>query len=133
MGESRAFVEGFLLPFLFFGNYFSIMMRAGGLFRQVARPVWQQGFMASRAYAVPREDATSRVITVVKAFDKVNPEADVPTAHFSKDLGLDSLDIVELGLALEEEFAIEIPDADAEGLLSVPDAVEYLSAHPQSR
>lgn len=40
-----------------------------------------------------------------------------PDAHFIKDLGLDSLDVVELGLALEEEFAIEIPDADADTLL----------------
>jgi NADH dehydrogenase (ubiquinone) 1 alpha/beta subcomplex 1 len=64
---------------------------------------------------------------------QVNADAVVPTAHFVKDLGLDSLDVVELGLALEEEFAIEIPDADAEGLLSVPDAVNYLSTHPQSR
>ncbi len=64
---------------------------------------------------------------------QVNAEAVVPSAHFVKDLGLDSLDVVELGLALEEEFAIEIPDADAEGLLSIPDAVAYLSTHPQSR
>merc|ERR1711941_47393 len=91
-------------------------MRAVGLFRPV------QG-----------EEATTRVTSVVKAFDKVNADAVTPTAHFATDLGLDSLDIVELGLALEEEFAIEIPDADAEGLLSIPDAVEYLSTHPQSR
>ena len=63
----------------------------------------------------------------------MNADAVVPTAHFTKDLGLDSLDIVELGLALEEEFAIVIPDQDAETLLSVPTAVDYLSTHPQSR
>ncbi len=104
--------------------------------------------MGSRGFTVARDEATTRVLNVVKAFEKVplsffswrlltapqvNADAVVPTAHFVKDLGLDSLDVVELGLALEEEFAIEIPDADAEGLLSVPDAVNYLSTHPQSR
>jgi NADH dehydrogenase (ubiquinone) 1 alpha/beta subcomplex 1 len=63
----------------------------------------------------------------------VNPDLVKPEAHFMKDLGLDSLDVVELGLALEEEFAIEIPDADAENILSVPEAVTYISQHPQTR
>ncbi len=49
------------------------------------------------------------------------------TAHFVNDLGLDSLDTVELVMAFEDEFAIEIPDADAEKILSCADAVKYLS------
>ncbi len=48
-------------------------------------------------------------------------------ASFVEDLGADSLDTVELVMAFEEEFGIEIPDEDAEGMQSVGDAIEYLS------
>ena len=54
-------------------------------------------------------------------------EASVTTdASFIDDLGADSLDIVELVMALEEEFDIEIPDADAEKVVTVGDVVEYI-------
>lgn len=51
----------------------------------------------------------------------------VPTATFIDDLGADSLDIVELVMAMEEEFNIEIPDTDAEGIRTVGDVVQYLN------
>ncbi len=54
--------------------------------------------------------------------DQVNPETD-----FINDLGADSLDTVELVMAFEEEFDIEIPDEDAEKLQTVGDAIEYLN------
>ena len=50
-------------------------------------------------------------------------------ASFIDDLGADSLDIVEFVMALEEEFDIEIPDADAEKVVSVSDVVEYIKEH----
>ena len=50
-------------------------------------------------------------------------------ASFIDDLGADSLDIVELVMALEEEFDIEIPDADAEKIVTVGDVVEYIREH----
>ena len=50
-------------------------------------------------------------------------------ASFIDDLGADSLDIVELIMALEEEFDIEIPDADAEKVVTVGDVVEYIKDH----
>ena len=56
----------------------------------------------------------------------VNPEQVTPEAKFIEDLGADSLDIVELIMALEEEFDIEIPDSEAEKITSVNDAVEYI-------
>lgn len=55
------------------------------------------------------------------------------SASFEKDLGLDSLDTVELVMAIEEEFAIEIPDSEADKILSVPDAVAYIAANPQAK
>lgn len=57
-------------------------------------------------------------------------EGDVtPEASFIDDLGADSLDIVELIMALEEEFGIEIPDEDAEKIAAVKDAVTYIQEH----
>lgn len=50
-------------------------------------------------------------------------------AKFIEDLGADSLDIVELVMALEEEFSIEIPDDDAEKIATVSDAVNYINDH----
>ena len=51
------------------------------------------------------------------------------TASFVDDLGADSLDTVELVMALEEEFDTEIPDEDAEKITTVQEAVEYINAH----
>ena len=50
----------------------------------------------------------------------------VPEASFIDDLGADSLDIVELVMAMEEEFDVEIPDDDAEKIQTIGDAVSYL-------
>jgi acyl carrier protein len=58
------------------------------------------------------------------------PEADVKNeSTFVDDLGADSLDTVELVMALEEEFECEIPDDEAEKITSVQQAVDYVSAH----
>jgi len=56
--------------------------------------------------------------------DEVSPEA-----SFIDDLGADSLDTVELVMAFEEEFNIEIPDEDAEGIGTVQDAIDYIKAN----
>jgi acyl carrier protein len=50
-------------------------------------------------------------------------------ANFTEDLGADSLDIVELVMALEEEFETEIPDAEAESITTVQAAIDYIVAH----
>ncbi|MCK5803416.1 MAG: acyl carrier protein [Lentisphaeria bacterium] len=56
----------------------------------------------------------------------VNPEQLSPEAKFVEDLGADSLDTVELVMALEEEFGTEIPDEDAEKLTTVGEAISYV-------
>jgi NADH dehydrogenase (ubiquinone) 1 alpha/beta subcomplex 1 len=55
------------------------------------------------------------------------------SATFDKDLGLDSLDVVELVMALEEEFGVEIPDAEADKISSIQDAVNYLMSNPLAK
>jgi len=58
------------------------------------------------------------------------PEDDVkPEASFIDDLGADSLDIVELVMAMEEYFEIEIPDEEAENIKTVGDAIKYIDEH----
>ncbi len=52
-------------------------------------------------------------------------------ASFTDDLGADSLDIVELVMAFEEEFGLEIPDEDAEKIVKVSDAVSYIDEHAE--
>jgi acyl carrier protein len=59
----------------------------------------------------------------------VDAEEVTPTASFTDDLGADSLDIVELVMAFEEEFSIEIPDEDAENISTVQDAIKYIEDH----
>ena len=59
----------------------------------------------------------------------VGEEEIKPAASFIEDLGADSLDIVELVMAMEEEFEVEIPDDEAEKIKTVQDAVSFISAH----
>jgi acyl carrier protein len=59
----------------------------------------------------------------------VDEEEVTPTASFVDDLGADSLDQVELVMAFEEEFKLEINDEDAEKIKTVQDAVSYISSH----
>ncbi|WP_426753249.1 acyl carrier protein [Myxococcus sp. Y35] len=56
--------------------------------------------------------------------DEIKPES-----SFIEDLGADSLDIVELVMAMEEEFEVEIPDEEAENIKSVNDAINYINTH----
>lgn len=51
------------------------------------------------------------------------------TARFKEDLGVDSLDLFELVMSLEDKFGVEIPTEDLEGLLTVGDVVKYIEAH----
>ncbi len=57
------------------------------------------------------------------------PEQVTPEASFTTDLGADSLDTVELIMEFEKEFEIEIPDADAQNIKTVKDAVDYIESH----
>ncbi len=59
----------------------------------------------------------------------VNPDEIKEDSKFVEDLGADSLDVVELVMALEEKFDIEIPDADAEKIATVGDAIKYVEGH----
>ena len=59
--------------------------------------------------------------------DEIKPES-----SFIEDLGADSLDIVELVMAMEEEFEVEIPDEEAENIKTVGDAINYINSHKKA-
>lgn len=73
-------------------------------------------------------DVMDRVKELVVEQLGVDAEEVTEEASFIDDLGADSLDIVELVMAFEEEFDLEIPDEDAEKIRTVGDAVEYIKA-----
>ncbi|MEN9223980.1 MAG: acyl carrier protein [Thermostichus sp. HHBFW_bins_43] len=73
------------------------------------------------------DDVYSRVRKIVSEQLGVEDNKVTLEANFQNDLGADSLDTVELVMAFEEEFDLEIPDEDAEGIATVRDAVDYIS------
>ena len=71
---------------------------------------------------------TDRITDNIVDLLGVNPEQVTPEARLIEDLGADSLDEVEMVMALEEEFDIDVPDADAEKMKTVNDVISYVVA-----
>ncbi|KRZ50715.1 Acyl carrier protein, mitochondrial, partial [Trichinella nativa] len=69
---------------------------------------------------------SDRVMLVLQLFDKIDPEKIKPNSHFVDDLGLDSLDQVEIIMAMEEEFGFEIPPGDGEQLMTPAQIIQYI-------
>jgi len=88
----------------------------------------------SSAASLDQSQVAERVVNVVKNFHKIDGSVSVNAeSHFTNDLGLDSLDTVEVVMAFEDEFAIEIPDVEAEKIQSCKDAIKYISSHPHAK
>ncbi|KAK9144835.1 hypothetical protein Sjap_004738 [Stephania japonica] len=104
------------------------------------RPIHQSWFFGNPTRSMSshgddhldREEVIERVLSVVKDFPKVDPSKVTPDVHFQNDLGLDSLDTVEIVMALEEEFKLEIPDKEADKIDSCPLAIDYIINHPMA-
>ncbi|KAJ1636234.1 mitochondrial acyl carrier protein [Pavlovales sp. CCMP2436] len=91
--------------------------------------------MGARSFSsfLDRADVTDRVLGVVKSFEKVDPSKVTTKSHFVSDLGLDSLDTVEVVMAFEDEFTLEIEDKEAEKLQTCDDAINFVCAHPHAK
>mmetsp|Transcript_2394 Transcript_2394/g.3466 ORF Transcript_2394/g.3466 Transcript_2394/m.3466 type:complete len:124 (-) Transcript_2394:332-703(-) len=93
-------------------------------------------FMQTRLFGeggghfLPRDEIEPRVMDCIKNFRDVDGTKVTAEANFSKDLGLDSLDTVELVLSFEDEFNIEIPETEAESITCANDAIKYISQTP---
>ncbi|XP_015597244.1 acyl carrier protein, mitochondrial isoform X1 [Cephus cinctus] len=94
-----------------------------------------QGFVDPRVKQVRHYSArepltldliTQRVLLVLKLYDKIDPAKLTLDTHFINDLGLDSLDHVEIIMAIEDEFGFEIPDMDAEKLNRPSEIIRYI-------
>ncbi|KAK3432250.1 hypothetical protein EUGRSUZ_E03854 [Eucalyptus grandis] len=74
------------------------------------------------------DQIVDRVVRLVKKFDKIDASKVTETADFQKDLSLDSLDKVELVMALEQEFSIEIPEEEADKLACCADIARFIAS-----
>ncbi|XP_004398862.1 PREDICTED: acyl carrier protein, mitochondrial [Odobenus rosmarus divergens] len=90
-------------------------------------PITQLCRQYSDAPPLTLEGIKDRVLYVLKLYDKIDPEKLSVNSHFMKDLGLDSLDQVEIIMAMEDEFGFEIPDTDAEKLMCPQEIVDYIA------
>jgi NADH dehydrogenase (ubiquinone) 1 alpha/beta subcomplex 1 len=104
---------------------------ANGLFvkPQVEHPAWRDFRIVRFNSSLSQSDIESRVLAVCKAFDKISADKVTLTAHFVNDLGLDSLDHVEVIMAIEDEFGFEIPDEHAEKLITPEHIAKYVLDH----
>lgn len=110
-------------------NRLPTLFRAAAFVRPSVTP-----FAAIRSYGgapapLDVQQIETRVMELMRNFDKVNKEKLALDSHFVNDLGLDSLDQVEITMELEDEFNIEIPDKEAEKIFTVRQAVEAIYAN----
>ncbi|KAM6407773.1 acyl carrier protein, mitochondrial [Rhynochetos jubatus] len=94
---------------------------------QVPRAAWPPCRRLSDMPPLTLAGIKERVLYVLKLYDKIDPEKLTAESHFMKDLGLDSLDQVEIIMAMEDEFGFEIPDGDAEKLMCPQEIVDYIA------
>ena len=82
---------------------------------------------------MPDQEIEQKVKQIIVDELGVDENEVTPNARFIDDLGADSLDTVELVMALEEELGIEIPDEDAEKITRVKEAVDYIESHAKGK
>jgi len=92
-------------------------------------PAWRDLPAIRRASTLTQDQIEGRVLAVCKAFDKISADKLTLDSHFINDLGLDSLDHVEVIMAVEDEFGFEIPDEHAEKLITPSHIVKYVADH----
>ncbi|GJN24127.1 hypothetical protein PR202_gb11849 [Eleusine coracana subsp. coracana] len=106
------------------------VMAQCGFARGMSAPAGQEG--GDAGVSDSESAVRARVVDLVKKFDKIDADKVTETADFQKDLSLDSLDRVELVMAFEQEFSIEIPDDKADKLSSCADVAKYIMSESQS-
>ncbi|CAB4002899.1 Acyl carrier, mitochondrial [Paramuricea clavata] len=93
---------------------------------RVFRPPILQVKYFSDGPALTAAELEQRTLEVIKSFDKVDPDKVTVDAHFINDMGLDSLDVVDILMAFEDEFGVEISDEQAEKIFTPKEAIEFM-------
>jgi acyl carrier protein len=96
---------------------------------QILPARWMGGAYQRRLNPMAATQIEAKVRGIVAEQLGVGEDEIKPESSFVEDLGADSLDIVELVMAMEEEFEVEIPDEEAENIKTVGDAINYISTH----
>lgn len=76
-----------------------------------------------------KHEIETKVVDILSENLDIPPHEILPSSNLMQDLGADSLDLAELVMVIEDEFDIDIPDEDAEGLTTVNEVVEYITQH----
>lgn len=84
---------------------------------------------------LPRDEVLIRTIAILEGMERCKTDGITITenTHLANDLALDSLDQVEFGLAVEDEFDVEIPDEEADQIVTVGDCIDLIADHPHAR
>eukprot|EP00483_Globobulimina_turgida_P009211 UN09230 len=84
---------------------------------------------------LPRDEVLKRIIAICEGMERCDTDGKTinENTHLANDLALDSLDQVEFGLAVEDEFDVDIPDEEAEQIVTIGDAIELIADHPHAR
>ena len=121
--------------YLFRGNAYARLMYTRSYFPTISTNYRTTDirFYSAEAEPLTLDGVTTRVIDVVKKFHKVDPLKVNAKSHFLNELGLDSLDTVELVMAIEDEFALEVPESEQESLVTVEAVINYVLSNPNAK
>ncbi|CDK25996.1 unnamed protein product [Kuraishia capsulata CBS 1993] len=91
----------------------------------VAQAQWRQ---YSAAPALTKDIIQERIVELFESYDKTAGKEILPSSSFTRDLGLDSLDTVEVVMEIENEFSIIIPDHEADEIKTVQQAIDFIAS-----
>lgn len=114
---------------MWFSRSLPSLIRSPVLVRAYFRPSPFLSFSTTSSFQ-DRDQVTERILAVVRKYPKVDASKVNATAHIQKDLGLDSLDAIELVVNIENEFDVLIPDAEADKVATIADAINFISGLP---
>ncbi|KAJ8905403.1 hypothetical protein NDN08_001910 [Rhodosorus marinus] len=92
-----------------------------------------RAFHSSRIWSLEVAEVEERVMNVMRNFESIDDDKLTVESHFANDLKLDSLDTVELLMAVEEEFDLVMSDEDADKLKTVKETIEYIHKSPDAK